>query len=78
MALQWFVTAILVALCLTYVVKGLLPKAGAATCGGGCKGCSSADAADSNPHSQGKNCTAFTAGNAAKPLVFYPPQKPKI
>lgn len=78
MALQWFVTAILVGLCLAYVVKGLLPKAGTAACGGGCKGCSRAGAGESTAHSQGKNCAASNAGNAVQPLVFYPSKKPKI
>jgi hypothetical protein len=77
MTVQWLVTALLVALCLAYVIKTMLPKAGAAACAGGCKGCSSAglSVGGASGASAKGSCLVSTPGNAAQPLVFHPPQK---
>jgi len=77
MTVQWLVTAILVALCLAYVIKTMVPKKGAAACGGGCKGCSSAGPAVGLPSgpSAGKSCAASMQSTKAQPMVFHPPQK---
>ena len=77
MTVQWLVTAILVALCAAYVIKTMVPKAGAAACGGGCKGCSSAGPVAGLPSgpSAGKSCAASMPNIKAQPLVFHPPRK---
>lgn len=79
MTVQWLVTAILVALCLAYVIKTMVLKAGAAACSGGCKGCSSGSSGhQSNGASAEKSCAAAMPGVKAQPLVFHPAQKRKI
>jgi hypothetical protein len=77
MTMQWLVTAILVALCLAYVIKTMVPRAGAAVCGGGCKGCSSAGRAvgGASAPSTERLCVISAPGTAIQPLVFHPPQK---
>lgn len=42
MLLQWLITGVIVAACLAYAIRTLMPKAAqdAGGCGGGCSGCS--------------------------------------
>ena len=80
MALQWLVTAGLVAMCFAYVVKTMLPKAGAAKCGGGCAGCSSGRSAkaQSSKLAAEKTCVVSVHSTKAQPLVFYPRKSGKF
>jgi hypothetical protein len=77
MTVQWLITAILVALCLAYVIKTMVPKTGAAACGGGCKGCNGVGSSVGLPSSpsDGKSCAVSASSTDMQPLVFHPNQK---
>jgi hypothetical protein len=76
MTVQWLITAILVALCLAYVIKTMVPKTGAAACGGGCKGCNGVGSSVGLPSSpsDGKSCAVSASSTNMQPLVFHPNQ----